>query len=79
MLSLEHAADVDFFNDHKVTPLQEASRRSHLDIVELVLDHDANVDNHDENGDTPLSWASLRRRTGCYSSITAGKGRCAHF
>jgi len=51
---------VDFFNDHKVTPLQEASRRGHLDIVALVLDHDANVDSYDdENGDTPLSWASL--------------------
>jgi ankyrin repeat protein len=39
------------------TPLTEAAKINHLDMVRLLLDHGANIDAKDVTGRTALDWA----------------------
>jgi cytohesin len=39
------------------TPLANAARWGHKEIIELLIAKGANVNAKDEDGDTPLDWA----------------------
>jgi ankyrin repeat protein len=69
-LLLEHGGDMTVLTHKRLTPLHEASRRAHLDIVELLLDH-ADIDTHDEYGNTPLFWAAVDGENRRYTGVTA--------
>ena len=43
-LLLDHGADVNFTNEHGRTPLSEAYRGQHLEVMRLLLDRGPAVD-----------------------------------
>jgi Ankyrin repeats (3 copies) len=46
------------------TPLTEAAKMNHLDMVRLLLDHGADIDAKDVTGRTALDWAHENSNTG---------------
>lgn len=58
-LLIDNKADLEEPNDEGYTPLMEAAREGHRDVVELLLSRGANVNSRvDENLETPLTLAS---------------------
>ncbi|KAK4155947.1 ankyrin repeat-containing domain protein [Chaetomidium leptoderma] len=58
-LLIEYVADIDYTDyAHDRTALQVASKNSHFEVVETLLDHGANIEAHDEHGQSPLSIAA---------------------
>lgn len=56
---IDFGADLEESNDEGYTPLMEASREGHRDVVELLLDRGANVNAKIEEGmETSLTLAA---------------------
>lgn len=58
-IHLDRHADIEEPNDESYTPLMEAAREGHKEVVELLLDRGANVNSKIEEGiETPLTLAA---------------------
>ncbi len=57
-LIAEHPEDVNARDEYERTPIRNAAREGHADILALLLEHGADVDNRDEFGATPLHCAA---------------------
>ncbi len=57
-LIAEHPEDVNARDEYEHTPIRNAAREGHADILALLLEHGADVDNRDEFGATPLHCAA---------------------
>jgi ankyrin repeat protein len=54
---IEEGADVNFRDEHGMTPLHAAVTYQLMDIVNLLLDYNADVNGVDQDGNTPLHIA----------------------
>lgn len=58
-LNLDRNADIEEPNDENYSPLQEAAREGHREVVELLLDRGANVNSKIEDSvETALTLAA---------------------
>ncbi|MBT3269695.1 sigma-70 family RNA polymerase sigma factor [Candidatus Poribacteria bacterium] len=62
---LEHGANIDAVEaEHRSTPLAEAAKRGHMDMVRFLLTAGANASIPTEEWARPLAWATQNGHTG---------------